>query len=136
MDINNRIDAYNLQNNCKRIVVDFMKPDNNNQGFELGVYVGVGSIIFPYVGLAMNKMLKEFARSQLNIENKNKKENKMRPLSRTYLIYSSIRLILSSLLCVPKNKALISFSFFFFLAVITHFLWFWEIIIFLFQLFI
>lgn len=86
MDINNRIDAYNLQNNCKRIVVDFMKPDNNNQGFELGVYVGVGSIIFPYVGLAMNKMLKEFARSQLNIENKNKKENKMRPLSRTYFI--------------------------------------------------
>lgn len=32
----------------KTIVVDFMEPDNN-QGFELGVYVGVGSIIFPYI---------------------------------------------------------------------------------------
>lgn len=57
----------------KTIVVDFMKPDNN-QGFELGVYVGVGSIIFPYVGLAMNKTLKEFARSQLNIEKRKRKQ--------------------------------------------------------------
>lgn len=75
MDINNRLDAYNLQNNCKRIVVDFMNQDNN-QGFELGVYVEVGSIIFPYVGMSMNKMLKEFARSQLNIENKIKKRTR------------------------------------------------------------
>ena len=55
MDINNRLDAYNLQNNCKRIVVDFMNQDNN-QGFELGVYVEVGSIIFPYVGLSICKI--------------------------------------------------------------------------------
>ena len=84
MDINNRIDAYNLQNNCKRIVVDFMKPDNN-QGFELGVYVGVGSIIFPYVGLAMNKMLKEFARSQLNIE-----KNKIKKRTRFFFFFLRI----------------------------------------------
>lgn len=80
-----------------------------------------------------------FARSQLNIEKREKKKEReqdetvvVTTVSSCSPFYCSIWLIWSSLLCVPKNKALISFSFFFFfLAIITHFLiWFWEIICF------
>ena len=62
-----------------------------------------------------------FARSQLNIEKKEKKKEREQDetvvtttVASCSPFYCSIWLIWSSLLCVPKNKALISFSFFFF----------------------
>ena len=68
MDINNRLDAYNLQNNCKRIVVDFMNQDNN-KGLNL-VYMWKWEVSF----FRMLDCL--FARSQLNIEKKEKKKER------------------------------------------------------------